>query len=115
MNADGQYEAELESILDMRWHLGKLQVLCKYLGYPASEAEWHDYSPLDPDWDSDRALVVHYQATHPPLPHPPKKISKKVKFGLLPPPKQISALVQADSVLSSPPVSRSRRSTRLKG
>ena len=75
----GGYVAELESILDMRWSRGKIQVLCKYLGYPSSEAEWLDYSPFDPSWDDDRALVVQYQQTHPPLAPPVKKISKRVQ------------------------------------
>ena len=39
VNDEGEYEAALESILDMRWSRGKVQVLCKYLGYPAAEAE----------------------------------------------------------------------------
>ena len=79
VNKVGEYEAELESILDMRWHHGKVQVLCKYLGYPSAEAEWHTYEPSDPSWDDDRALVVQYQASHPPLAPPRKKVSKKVQ------------------------------------
>ena len=80
VNADGKYEAELESILDSRWHRGKVQVLCKYLGFPLEEAEWHDYNAGDGSWDTDRALVVQYFATNPlrPPPSPIRRVKKKV-------------------------------------
>ena len=63
----------------MRWHRGKWQVLCKYFCYPAAEAEWQDYSPVDASWNEDRELVLQYQATHPPLAPATKKRSQRSK------------------------------------
>ena len=119
VNAEGAYEAELESILDMRWHQGQVQVLCKYLGYPVAEAEWQTYSHDDPNWDEDRALVVQYQSSHPSLVRPTKKVSKKVQAARdraatrpLSVPTSTSTASPVPSLVSAGP---SRRSTRLKG
>ena len=122
VNADGAYEADLESILDMRWHQGQVQVLCKYLGYPVSEAEWQTYSPEDPGWDADRALVVQYQSSHPPLVRPTKRVSKKVQTARdcaaagASVPLSVPATSPPTSFVPSPsPGGSSRRSARLKG
>jgi hypothetical protein len=121
VNAEGDYEAELEAIVDSRWHRGKLQVLCKYLGFPLEEAEWHDYSADDGSWDTDRALVVQY-FTNNPLRPPPSPIRRGPKKGLagkgrsppvaraISPPRPSHD--PGSSHLSNPPL---RRSTRLRG
>jgi len=139
VNEDGQYEQELESILDMRWHHGKIQVLCKFLGSPVEEAEWQDYSVEDPSWDEDRALVVQYQTKHPePLRSTPKLLSRRVRIANERQPAATSSLptsarqhrqhaaasslphserrpAAASSLPTSPPLATTRRSSRLTG
>ena len=61
---DNQYVAEIEKILDHRYHHKKLQYLVKYVGYPISEAEWHDYAADDPSWEDDVGLVTAFQSSH---------------------------------------------------
>ena len=80
LNDDGNLIAEVESILDHKWERGQVWYLIKYLGYPASEAEWHSYSAEDESWNADRALVVEYQKSHPPPCRPPRRISRKIQL-----------------------------------
>jgi len=61
---EGILVAEVEHILDHRYHSNRLQYLLKFVGYPISEAEWHSYSADDPSWEDDVALVVAFQAKH---------------------------------------------------
>jgi hypothetical protein len=43
---DGGEEYEVEDILDMRKHYGKVQYLVKWTGYPDSENSWEHESDL---------------------------------------------------------------------
>jgi hypothetical protein len=75
---DGTLVAEVETILDHRYHNRQLQYLVKFVGYPRSEAEWHTFVADDPAWDDDVALVVSFQEKHGLPQWPMKSVGSRV-------------------------------------
>ena len=99
---DGKWVAEVEKILDHRYHKNQLQYLLKFVGYPFSEAEWHSYQVDDPSWEEDLGLVTEFQATNglPPLPKSrPRKVTVQVPLS-----PHLSPATAVASSGSSPPL-----------
>jgi hypothetical protein len=93
---DDQFVAEVEKILDHRYHKKQLQYLVKYIGYPMSEAEWHTFQADDPSWEEDLGLVTAFRAKHG-LPQPPSARPRKVVVQVPRPPLLSPATAVASS------------------
>ena len=66
IEVDGEYQAEIEEILDSRVHYGKLQYLVKWLGYAVTDNEW---VPAD-DLGSAEEYVGDFHSKYPSKPSP---------------------------------------------
>jgi transposase InsO family protein len=110
----GHWVAEVESILDHRYHHNQLQYLIKFVGYPLSEAEWHSYEADDPSWEDDIGLVVAYQSTHGLPPRPSGRRRQGLVSNSVPPPlpTPLPSTPLVPVVQPSPPQRRTTRQTR---